>query len=183
VRFWRHAVGALDRLCPGIGDAVGPLLGPPAPASFEGLVTALINELSAQPGDDKLLVLDDYHLIDAPLVHGSLMFLIEHTPAGLHLVLASRSDPPLPLARLRARGQLAELRAADLRFSTEEAAALLREAGADLPGAAAAALTGRTEGWAAGLQLAGLSLRGHADPPGFVAAFSGSHRYVLDYRA
>src|SRR5215472_1614391 len=108
VRFWRHAVGALDRLCPGIGDAVGPLIGPPAPASFEGLVTALINELSAQPGHDQLLVLDDFHLIDAPLVHGSLMFLIEHTPAGLHLVLASRSDPPLPLARLRARGQLAE---------------------------------------------------------------------------
>jgi len=99
-------------------------------------------------------------------------------------VLASRSDPPLPLARLRAGGQLAELRAADLRFTADEASALLREsAGADLPAAAVAALAARTEGWVAGLQLAALSLAGQADPAGFVAAFSGSHRYVLDYLA
>ena len=129
-----------------------------------------------------LLVLDDYHLIDSQPVHGSLLFLLEHLPPGLRMVLASRSDPPLPLARLRAGGQLAELRAAELRFTADEAAALLREAiGADLPGTAVAALTARTEGWAAGLQLAGLSLRGQADTAGFVAAFSGSHRYVLDY--
>jgi LuxR family maltose regulon positive regulatory protein len=102
----------------------------------------------------------------------------------LHLVLASRSDPPLPLPRLRARGQLAEFRAADLRFTAEEADALLREAaGAGLPPAAVAALTTRTEGWAAGLQLAALSLRGQADVTEFVATFSGSHRYVLDYPA
>ena len=182
-RFWRHAVAALDRARPGIGERAGPLLGPPAPPSFEGLVTALINDLAARPGDDEvLLVLDDYHLIDAQPVHASLAFLLEHLPPGLHLVLASRADPPLPLARLRAGGQLAELRAADLRFTAEEAAALLREsAGADLPAAAVAALAARTEGWAAGLQLAALSLRGQADPAGFVAAFSGSHRYVLDY--
>ena len=144
---------------------------------------ALINELAADPGEDEvLLVLDDYHLIDSQPVHGSLLFLLEHLPPGLRMVLASRSDPPLPLARLRAGGQLAELRAAELRFTAEEAAALLREAiGADLPGTAVAALTARTEGWAAGLQLAGLSLRGQADTAGFVAAFSGSHRYVLDY--
>ena len=186
VRFWRHTVAALDRARPGIGERVGFLLGPPAPASFEGLVTALINDLAAQPGDGEVvLVLDDYHLIDAQLVHGSLGFLLEHLPPGLHLVLASRADPPLPLARLRAGGQLAELRAADLRFSAEEAAALLREsAGADLPAAAVAALAARTEGWVAGLQLAALSLAGRqADPAGFVAAFSGSHRYVLDYLA
>ena len=129
-----------------------------------------------------LLVLDDYHLIDSQPVHGSLLFLLEHLPPGLRMVLASRSDPPLPLARLRAGGQLAELRAAELRFTADEAAPLLREAiGADLPGTAVAALTARTEGWAAGLQLAGLSLRGQADTTGFVAAFSGSHRYVLDY--
>ena len=148
-------------------------------------MTALINELAAQPGEDELvLVLDDYHLIDAQPVHASLAFLLEHLPPGLRLVLASRSDPPLPLARLRASGQLAELRAAELRFTAEEAAALLREAaGADLPGPAVAALAARTEGWAAGLQLAALSLRGQADPAGFVAAFSGSHRYVLDYLA
>ena len=109
-------------------------------------------------------------------------FLLEHLPPGLHLVLASRSDPPLPLARLRARGQLAELRADDLRFTAEEAAALLRESvGPGLPGAAVAALVARTEGWAAGLQLAALSLRGRSDVAGFVAAFSGSHRFILDY--
>ena len=182
-RFWRHAVAALDRVAPGVGERVGPLLGPPAPPSFEGLVTALINELAARPGEDKvLLVLDDYHLIDAAPVHASLTFLLEHQPAGLHLVLASRSDPPLRLARLRAAGQLAELRAAELRFTEQEAAALLHDAmGAELPSAAVAALEARTEGWAAGLQLAALSLRGQADPVGFVAAFSGSHRYVLDY--
>jgi LuxR family maltose regulon positive regulatory protein len=144
---------------------------------------ALINELAADPREDEvLLVLDDYHLIDSQPVHGSLLFLLEHLPPGLRMVLASRSDPPLPLARLRAGGQLAELRAAELRFTADEAAALLREAiGADLPGTAVAALTARTEGWAAGLQLAGLSLRGQTDRAGFVAAFSGSHRYVLDY--
>ena len=184
-RLWRHAVAALDRVWPGIAERVGPLLGPPAPPSFEGLVTALVNEVDAEPGDrEVLLILDDYHLIDSPPVHASLTFLLEHLPPGLHLVLASRSDPPLALARLRARGQLAELRADDLRFTADEAAALLRGAlGADLPDAAVAALAARTEGWAAGLQLAGLSLRGQADVAGFVAAFSGSHRYVLDYLA
>src|SRR5215475_8120765 len=187
-RFWRHAVAALDRVRPGIGERAGPLLGPPAPLSFEGLVTALINQLAAQPGEDKLLlVLDDYHLIDTQQVQDSLAFLLEHLPSSMHLVLASRADPPLPLARLRARGQLAELRAAELRFTADEAAALLQQmangASGALSDADVAALTARTEGWAAGLQLAGLSLRGQADPAGFVAAFSGSHRYVLDYLA
>jgi LuxR family maltose regulon positive regulatory protein len=182
-RFWRHVVAALDRVRPGIAERAGPLLGPPAPPSFEGLVTALVNELAAQPGEDEvLLVVDDYHLIEAQPVHASLEFLVEHLPPGLDLVVASRADPPLPLPRLRAGGRLAELRAADLRFTAEEAAALLREAtGGELPGEAVAALAARTEGWAAGLQLAALSLRGQADPAGFVAAFSGSHRYVLDY--
>jgi LuxR family maltose regulon positive regulatory protein len=166
-----------------MGELAGPVLGPLEASSPDGLVMALINELAADPREDEvLLVLDDYHLIDSQPVHGSLLFLLEHLPPGLRMVLASRSDPPLPLARLRAGGQLAELRAAELRFTADEAAALLREAiGADLPGAAVAALTARTEGWAAGLQLAGLSLRGQADTAGFVAAFSGSHRYVLDY--
>jgi LuxR family maltose regulon positive regulatory protein len=182
VRFWRHVVAALDRARPGIGERVAPLLGPP-PSSFEGLVTALINELAAQPGENEVvLVLDDYHLVDARPVHASLAFLLEHLPPGLHLVLASRSDPPLPLARLRARGQLAELRADDLRFTAEEAAALLRgSAGPGLPDDAVAALVARTEGWAAGLQLAALSLQGRSDVAGFVADFSGSHRYILDY--
>jgi ATP/maltotriose-dependent transcriptional regulator MalT len=183
VRFWRHVVAALDRARPGIAERVSPLLGPPAPPTFEGLVTALVNELDAEPGEaEMLLVLDDYHLIDAQPVHASLEFLVEHLPPGLHLVMASRSDPPLPLPRLRAGGRLAELRATDLRFTADEAAALLREAtGGELSAAAVSTLAARTEGWAAGLQLAALSLRGQADPAGFAAAFGGSHRYLLDY--
>src|SRR5262245_41437856 len=190
-RFWRHAVAALDRVRPGVSERMGPLLGPPPPPSFEPLVTALINEVAGQPdtdGDEAvLLVLDDYHVISSPLVHESLGFLLEHRPPGLQLALTSRSDPPLALARLRARGQLTELRAAELRFTADEAAALLRhmtaEPAAALPDAAVAALAARTEGWAAGLQLAGLSLRGRSDVDGFVAALTGSHRYVLDYLA
>ena len=160
---------------------VAPLLGSPGLASYEGLVTTLVNELAAEP-DELLLVLDDYHAIDTESVHESLSFLLEHAPPGLHVVLASRADPQFPLARLRARGQLAELRAADLRFTAEEAAVLLREAvGSHLHDDAIATLTVRTEGWAAGLQLAALSLQDQSDVAAFVATFSGSHRYVLDY--
>jgi LuxR family maltose regulon positive regulatory protein len=182
-RFWQHAVAALDRARPGIAARVTPLLGPPAPPSFDGLVTALINELATAPTDGELLlVLDDYHMIDSPTVHASLMFLLDHLPRGLHVVLATRADPPLALARLRVRGILGELRTAELRFTAEEAASLLREAGpSDLPPTAAAALATRTEGWGAGLRLAALSLRGQPDVNRFVATFSGSHRYVLDY--
>jgi LuxR family maltose regulon positive regulatory protein len=182
-RFWRHVLAALGRVRPEVAERVAPLLGPPPPASFEGLLTALVNELVDAAGDT-VLVLDDYHLIDARAVHASLEFLVEHRPPGLALVLAGRADPPLPLARLRARGALTELRAADLRFNLDEAAAVLRSAaGPQLSDDAVRALLARTEGWAAGLQLAGLSLRGHADVAGFVASFSGGHRYVLDYLA
>ncbi len=193
VRFWRHPVAALDRVRPGISERMGPLLGPPPPSSFEPLVMALINEVADQPdADEALLVLDDYHVISSQLVHSSLGFLLEHRPPGLQLALTSRSDPPLALARLRARGQLTELGAAELRFTPGEAAVLLAQVaaapggarpGAPLPDAVAAALAARTEGWAAGLQLAGLSLRGQNDVAGFVAAFTGSHRYVLDFLA
>ncbi|HEY1322832.1 MAG TPA: LuxR C-terminal-related transcriptional regulator [Streptosporangiaceae bacterium] len=179
-RFWQHAVAALDRARPGTRDLLAPLLGPPAPASFQGLVAALINELA---GEEALLVLDDYHVISARQVHESLSFLLEHRPAGVCVVLASRSDPPLGLARLRARGQLAEMRVADLRFTPAEAGELLQHAAPALPEASVAALAARTEGWAAGLALAALSLRGHDDAAGFVAAFTGSHRFVLDYLA
>jgi LuxR family transcriptional regulator, maltose regulon positive regulatory protein len=184
-RFWRYVAAALDQAQPGIAERLGPLLGPQAPRSFEGLVTALINEFDAQAGrDEVLLVLDDYHLVDAGPVHESVAFLLENLPPGLLLVVSGRADPPLPLARLRARGRLAELRAAELRFTTEEAAALLgAAAGPVLPDTAVVTLTARTEGWAAGLQLAALSLRGRTDAAGFVAAFSGSHRFVLDYLA
>jgi ATP/maltotriose-dependent transcriptional regulator MalT len=186
VRFWRHVVAAVGKAEPGVAERVWPLLGPPPPSAFDGLVTALINELATQPGDDEaVLILDDYHLIDVEPVHASLLLLLERLPPGLQMVLASRSDPPLPLGRLRARGQLAELRDAEFRFSAQEAAALLHQmaegASSALSDADVAALTARTEGWAAGLQLAGLSLRGQPDVAGFVAAFSGSHRYVLDY--
>ena len=179
-RFWRHAVAALDRARPGTGERVAGLLGPSAPASFQGLVTALINDLA---GEEALLVLDDYHVISAQQVHESLSFLVEHRPAGIGLVLASRSDPPLSLARLRARGQLTEIRVAELRFTPAEAGELLQHAASALPDASVAALAARTEGWAAGLQLAALSLRGQHDATAFVAAFTGSHRYVLDYLA
>jgi LuxR family maltose regulon positive regulatory protein len=180
-RFWRYVVAAVDRARPGLAGRVGPLL----PGSVAGLVTPLINELTADPGPDEvLLVLDDYHLVDSGPVHESVAFLLENLPPGLRVVVSGRADPPLPLARLRARGQLAELRAADLRFTGAEAAALLGEtAGPGLPGTAVTALMARTEGWAAGLQLAGLSLRGQPDAAGFAAAFSGSHRFVLDYLA
>jgi ATP/maltotriose-dependent transcriptional regulator MalT len=182
-RFWRHVVAALEGGRPGVAERVAPLLGPPTPPSLEGLVTALVNQLAAQP-DEVVLVLDDYHLIEAEPVHASLAFLLEHLPPQVHLVLACRADPPLPLARLRAGRQLAELRQRDLRFTLEETAALLKAAtGLELPADSVAALAARTEGWVAGLQLAALSLQGHADPAGFVASFSGSHRFVLDYLA
>ena len=182
-RFWRHATAALDRVHPGITDRVTPLLGPPLPVSFEALVTALINELT-DATETVVLVVDDYHLVQTPEVNQSLELLVEYLPPSLRLVIASRADPPMPLARWRARGQLAELRERDLRFTAEETAVLLGKVmGLELPAGSLAALAARTEGWAAGLQLAGLSLRDHADPAGFVASFSGSQRYVLDYLA
>jgi LuxR family maltose regulon positive regulatory protein len=181
VRFWRHTLAALDRVRPGLAERVSPLLGPPAPASFDALATAVINELATEDGHG-LLVLDDYHLIEAQPIHDSLQFLLEHQPPGLHVVLATRSDPQLPLARLRAGSQLTELRAAELTFTPAEAADLLRKAtGLSLRDDAVAALVTRTEGWAAGLQLAGLSLAGQPDVAGFVESFSGSHRHILDY--
>jgi LuxR family maltose regulon positive regulatory protein len=182
-RFWRYVAAALDQVRPGTFAPVAALLRGPQQQPLEAVATAVINELMSVPGEGAIaLILDDYHLVEAPAVHDSVTFLLDRLPPGLRLVLASRADPPLPLARLRARGQLTELRAADLRFTLEETASFLREAtGLDLPAASVAALQDRTEGWAAGLQLASLSLQGHADPAGFVATFAGSHRYVLDY--
>jgi LuxR family maltose regulon positive regulatory protein len=191
VRFWRHVLAALDAVRPGIAARVGPLAGPPPPPTFDGLVTALINDVAETPGGDDpdgrecVLVLDDYHLIGAEGVHASVRFLVQHRPPQLHIVVAGRADPSLGLAQLRARGQLKELRVAELRFSVEEAGELLQSTDAGrvraLGSSAVAALAARTEGWAAGLQLAALSLREQTDVEGFVAAFTGSHRYVLDY--
>jgi LuxR family transcriptional regulator, maltose regulon positive regulatory protein len=180
-RFWRYVAAALDQARPGLGQQVARLLHGVQQPPLEAVVTAIVNHLAATP-DEVVLVLDDYHLVEGPLVHDSLAVLLERLPPSLRLVVASRADPPLPLARLRGRGQLAELRQRHLRFTTEEAGALLAAAtGQQLPEAAVAALTARTEGWVAGLQLAGLSLRDHDDPAAFVRTFTGSHRYVLDY--
>jgi LuxR family transcriptional regulator, maltose regulon positive regulatory protein len=182
-RFWRSVATALERVRPGTCAPVEALLRGPQRPPLEAVATAVINELAVVPAEGEItLILDDYHLIETPAVHDSVTFALERLPPGLRLVLASRADPPLPLARLRARGQLAELRERELRFTLDETAAFLREAtGLDLPVASVSALQDRTEGWAAGVQLAALSLRGHADPAGFVATFAGSHRFVLDY--
>jgi LuxR family maltose regulon positive regulatory protein len=182
-RFWRYVATAVDGVHAGAAGRVDALLRAAPQPPLEGLVTVLVNTLVDLP-DKTVLVLDDYHLIQSQPIHDSLLLLLERLPPTLALVLASRGDPPLPLARLRARGQLVELRAEDLRFTPEETATLLGEAtGQELPAASLAALQARTEGWAAGLQLATLSLRGRADPAGFLDGFSGSHRYVLDYLA
>jgi LuxR family transcriptional regulator, maltose regulon positive regulatory protein len=180
-RFWRYVAAALDQVRSGIDQRVAALLRGLEPASLEAVVTVVINELAGLP-EELTLILDDYHLIEAAPIHHTLGVLLDRMPAQLRLVLASRTDPPLPLARLRARGQLAELRATDLRFTAEETTALLEDAmGVALPAASLGALVARTEGWAAGLQLAALSLQAETNPAGFVATFSGSHRYVLDY--
>ena len=182
VRFWRHVLAALGAVRPGVSERVGPLAGPPPPPAYTALVTALINDVVADAGGpDALLVLDDYHLVSSDTVHASVRFLLEHRPPQLRIVLAGRSDPPLALARYRARGELGEVRADDLRFTAGEAAELLGQVSADVDAPLAAALAERTEGWAAGLQLAALSLRSQPDIARFVAAFTGSHRYVLDY--
>ena len=182
VRFWRHVLAALDLTRPGIAGRLGPLAGPPPPPGYDALVSALINDVVAEPDlPDVPLILDDYHLISSETVHASVRFLLEHRPPQLRMVLASRSDPPLGLPRYRGRGELGEVRAADLRFSLGETTELLHRVSADLDLPAVAALAERTEGWAVGLQLAALSLRSHPDLTRFVAAFTGSHRYVLDY--
>lgn len=185
VRFWRYVAVALDHALdgpqPSVAEIVEPLIRGSAAESFEATPTAVINAL-AQAAKNVVLVLDDYHMVEEQEVHASIGFLLEHAPPSLHVALVSRADPPLLLARARARGELTELRETELRFTEKEAASLLREAtGSDLPGDAAASLTARTEGWAAGLQLAGLSMKGLSDVASFVDTFSGSHRFVLDY--
>ena len=147
----------------------------------ETVLTALINALN-RVTDDRFLVLDDYHLITSAQVHSAVEFLLDHLPPNLHMVIATRADPPLPLARLRGRGHLVELRAADLRFTEAEAVAFLADVmGLTLRPQDVARLTRRTEGWIVGLQMAAISMRGREDTAAFVEAFAGSHRYVMDY--
>jgi LuxR family transcriptional regulator, maltose regulon positive regulatory protein len=181
VRFWSYVVAALQRVAPAIGLAAMALLQAPQPLSPEGLLTPLLNELAAR-SETMVLVLDDYHLITDPAIHKALLFVLDHLPPQLHLILSSRIDPPWPLARWRAQGQLAEVRAEDLRFTPDEAARFFQDRmGLDLSPAAITALERRTEGWIAGLQLAALSLQGVNDREHFIAAFSGSNRYIVDY--
>jgi LuxR family maltose regulon positive regulatory protein len=143
----------------------------------------IVNALS-QAAQECAIILDDYHLIEEPALHSALAFLLEHRPPTLHMALLTRADPALPLARLRARGQLMEMRAEHLRFTHEEAAAFLNQVmGLTLSAAQVAALEQRTEGWIAGLQLAALSMQGRDDLPGFIAAFTGGHHYIVDYLA
>ncbi len=180
-RFLAYLVAVLQTIETGMGAGAQSLLQSPQPLPTESLLTALLNEISTVQ-EDFVLVLDDYHVIEAGAVDEALAFLIDHRPPQMHLVIATREDPQLPLARLRARGQLAELRAADLRFTPNEAAMFLNEVmGLGLSVEEVGALEYRTEGWIAGLQLAALSMQGRRDTTGFVQAFTGSHRFVLDY--
>jgi LuxR family maltose regulon positive regulatory protein len=180
-RFLAYLIAALQTIAPNLGAGVVGLLHSPQPPPIEALLTTLLNELTTIP-DPFVLVLDDYHLLEAHPVDQALTYLVEHLPPQMHLVLATRQDPSLPLARFRARGQLRELRAADLRFTPAEAADFLTQV-MDLPLSAddIAALEARTEGWIAGLQLAALSLQSQPDPTRFIQSFTGSHQFVLDY--
>ncbi|MCB2160661.1 LuxR C-terminal-related transcriptional regulator [bacterium] len=187
VRFLVYLVAAFQTVIPNFGEGVLNSLQSPQKPSTESILTTLINNFAAIP-DHVILVLDDYHLIDTKPVDATmsvdeaLTFLLEHMPPQIHLVIATREDPPLPIARYRARGKLTELRAADLRFTPTEAAEFLNQVmGLSLSAEDVAALENRTEGWITGIQLAAISLKGHPDAGGFIQSFTGSHHFVLDY--
>ncbi len=180
-RFWSYTLTALDAVHLGLGAIGLPLLQSSQPPPLEIILTAIINSLATLSGD-VVLVFDDYHVINAQSIHASVTFLLDHLPARLHLVIATRADPPLPLARLRTRGQLVEIRSTDLRFTREEATSFLNQtSGMEFSTEDITALETRTEGWIAGLQLAALSLQGRKDIANFMQAFTGSHRFVVDY--
>ena len=187
--FWAYFITAVQKVKPGVGESTLTLLhSHPAPP-IEVLLRTLLNEISAStaetstgPGPNLVLVLDDYHAIDAEPIHTGMRFLLEHLPPQMHLVITGRADPPLPLARLRGRGESAEFRTHDLRFTVDEATAFIRDVmGLELSVDHVAALETRTEGWIAGLQLAALSIQGRDDVSGFINAFTGNDRYIVDY--
>jgi LuxR family transcriptional regulator, maltose regulon positive regulatory protein len=181
IRFLLYLIAALNAVAPGVGEGASNLLQTPQNPSLDSALTILLNDLHALE-QTVTLVLDDYHAIEAQAVHDALIFLVEHLPPTLRLVIATRVDPPLPLSRLRVRGQLVELRAADLRFIREEIEAFLNQVmGLTLSGDDCARLEARTEGWIAGLQLAALSLQSAADSSAFLDSFTGSNRYIIDY--
>jgi LuxR family maltose regulon positive regulatory protein len=180
-RFLSYLVAGLEQAEDTIGREAAQLLSAARQAHPEAILTSLVNDLDIN-GKEIALVLDDYQFINSQAVHEAVSFLLEHCPRTFHLLIASRSDPPLPLARLRARGQTVELRAADLRFTEPEAAQFLNEVmGLRLDAGSVAALEVRTEGWIAGLQMAALSMRDRKDVIEFIEGFSGTNRYILDY--
>jgi LuxR family transcriptional regulator, maltose regulon positive regulatory protein len=184
VRFLSYLVAALRRTVgERFGEGILAALRSPEPPRMEAVLGAFVNELAELPGE-VAVVLDDYHVIDSESVHRIVSFLLERLPEDAHLVISGRVDPPLPIARLRARGQIIELHAADLRFTPEEAGAFLGDAmGLDISTGDIAALEQITEGWIAALQLAALSMRERKDVSGFIRSFSGSHRDVFDFLA
>ena len=178
--FWTHVAAALDLAAPGVGDGALALLEAAQPP-MDSVLATLLNDLAAS-AEHVELVLDDYHLADGPALADDVAFLVEHLPPHVHLVIGTRADPALPLSRLRARGEVAEVRAADLRFTLDEVTDYLNVVvGLGLGAEEIATLEGRTEGWIAALQLAALSLRGRADASEFIAGFAGDDRYVVDY--
>jgi LuxR family maltose regulon positive regulatory protein len=180
-RFLTYAIAALQQIDDGLGHMALSLLQSPQPSPLENLITLLINDIAALPSQ-AVLVVDDYHVISSSEINNAVSFLLANLPPQLHLVIASREDPMLPLPRLRVGRQVTEIRTKDLRFTQEEAAHFLnRSMGLNLTPKDVAALERRTEGWAAGLQMAALSLQDVADPTGFIAAFAGDDRYVVDY--
>ena len=180
-RFWSYLIAACQMVQAGVGESALPLFQSPQPLPEETIPTLLINDLTRLAGPS-MLVLDDYHVIQNPSIHSALSFLIEHLPDSFHIVLSTRTDPPWPLARWRARNRLVEVRARDLRFTLDEAALFLnRMMGLNLTRGDIKALEERTEGWVAGLQLAAISMQNQEDISRFVRAFTGSHLYVADY--
>jgi LuxR family maltose regulon positive regulatory protein len=181
VRFWDYFIAALQKLQPACGEKSLKLLHSPQTLSTEPLLTALINDLAGIPGDF-VVVLDDYHLIESQQIHNGITYLLEHMPMQIHLVIASRADPPLTLARFRGKEMMLEIRTDDLRFTLDEVIKLFNELTTpELSSEDIAALNERTEGWVVGLKMEALSIRGQKDIPGFIAAFTGSQRYVMDY--
>ena len=179
--FLHYLVAALQEADSGIGSEAAQLLIGLQQTPPEAVLTSLINDLDSS-GEEIVLVLDDYQLINSRAVHDAVDFLLEHCPNTFHLLIATRSDPPLPLARLRARGQVVELRAADLRFTTPEAVKFMNDImGLHLDAEKVAVLEERTEGWIAGLQMAALSMRGREDVDGFIRAFAGTNRFIMDF--
>ncbi|MDJ0954822.1 MAG: helix-turn-helix transcriptional regulator, partial [Acidimicrobiia bacterium] len=174
--FWTYVVAALRRACPELAAGAEDALRSPSVDPMRDVVPSLLNELT-ESEEAVLLVLDDYHLISQEDIHRSVGYLIDHLPPGVQLAIATRADPQLPLGRLRASGNLMELRAYDLAFSVTETAELLRRRFAvELDNGSVELLRSRTEGWPAAVHLAGLSLQGSDDPSGFIARFAGDDR-------